>query len=60
MATKERFCFYCGDSMGFIEDRFYERRDSCGKLACAREEREALQEDRENAHRELDERMGWD
>jgi hypothetical protein len=59
MTTKERFCWYCGDSMGLIESRYYDRRDTCGKLECQREERAAYQEEREEAHRELDERMGW-
>jgi hypothetical protein len=59
MATKERFCFYCGKSLGFIEDRNYDRRDSCGSRECMHEEREAFIEEREEAHRDLDERMGW-
>jgi hypothetical protein len=59
MAIKERFCWWCGESMGDIDSRYYDRRDVCGKLECAREARDADQEDREEAHRELDERNGW-
>ena len=59
MATKERFCFNCGESMGFIEDRYYDRRDCCGKRECARVDQEMYREEREEAHRDLDERMGW-
>jgi hypothetical protein len=30
MASKERFCDNCGDSMGFIDDRYYIPGDCCG------------------------------
>lgn len=56
---KERFCFYCGESMGFIENRHYDRRDSCGKRECAREERDAAEAEREEAHERLDRDNGW-
>jgi hypothetical protein len=45
--------------MGFIEAKYYDRRDTCGKLVCEREARDAAQEEREEAHRDLDESMGW-
>jgi len=59
MAAKERFCWCCGESMGVIESRYYDRMDTCGKAACLREEQDAHRAEREQAHEELDERMGW-
>ena len=59
MAVKERFCWACGESIGLIDSRYYDRLDTCGKLSCQREEREAHREEREQAHRDLDERMGY-
>jgi hypothetical protein len=58
--VKERFCAQCGESLGFIENRHYESGDTCGKLQCQRDARDAASAEREDAHRELDERMGWD
>lgn len=57
---KERFCWVCGVSMGFIENRYYDRMDSCGATECAREERDAHAEEREEAHRDLNRWMGYD
>ena len=59
MSLKERFCYVCGESLGEIDARNYDRRDTCGKLSCDREIREEDREHREEAHRDLDERMGW-
>ncbi len=59
MATKERFCWHCGDSMGFIADAYCERRMTCGKRECDREAREAERGDREEAHERLDRDKGW-
>ncbi len=54
---RERFCPYCGESMGILD--YVEKYDSCGKQECAREARNQLEADREEAHREVDERMGF-
>ena len=59
MSKKQRYCWVCGEDMGFVEDQYYDRRDTCGKHACEREAREAACEEREEAHRDLDDRMGW-
>lgn len=59
MSGKQRYCWVCGGGMGFIEAKYYDRRDTCGKLVCEREARDAAQEEREEAHRDLDESMGW-
>jgi hypothetical protein len=55
--ARERFCYYCGDSMGVYAD--YDRYDTCGQPKCDREVRDAIMEEREEAHRELDQRNGW-
>ena len=57
--ARERFCFNCGASLGVIEARLYDSRDTCGALECEREARDAYQQEREEAHRELDEQRGW-
>lgn len=56
---KERFCWYCGESMGPIDSKYYDRTDTCGRPDCEREARLAAVEERADAHRELDDRMGW-
>lgn len=57
--SRERFCAYCGESLGFIEDRYYERNDTCGKLECDRVMRDDAAAEREEAHEQLDRDMGW-
>jgi hypothetical protein len=59
MSGKQRYCWVCGDDMGVIDDRHYDRRDTCGKVTCEREAKDAAQEEREQAHRDLDDRLGW-
>jgi len=56
---KERFCANCGDSLGHIESRHYDRRDTCGKLACEREARDEIAAERADAHEQLDRDGGW-
>lgn len=57
--AKMRHCFYCGDEMGVIEDKYYESRDTCGKRECEREAQDAFAEEREEAHDRLDRDMGY-
>jgi hypothetical protein len=57
--NKMRHCWNCGAELGEIEDRLYDRTDTCGARECERALRETLQEEREDAHRQLDEDMGW-
>lgn len=54
-----RHCPYCGEDMGFIEDRYYERTDPCGKPSCNREAADVAREEREEAHDQLDREQGW-
>lgn len=58
-APKMRRCWNCGTEMGLIEDRHYERRDTCGKRECEREARDEAQAEREDAHEQLDRDGSW-
>ena len=57
--AKMRFCWNCGAELGMFTDRQYDRRDTCGARECDREARNQDMEERERAHEELDDRMGW-
>lgn len=57
MAPKMRHCFFCGEELGVFD--YHEPLDTCGKPECDRAARDARQEEREEAHRDLNERMGW-
>ena len=54
-----RYCCWCGDAIGLIEDRHYDRSDTCGKSECEREARHAARDERAEAHEQLDRDMGW-
>lgn len=54
-----RHCWNCGDDMGFIENRHYDYMDTCGRQECDRAVRDALAEERDEAHEQLDRDMGW-
>lgn len=41
MTMKERFCWFCDESMGVIKSKDYRSDDTCGKLECEREARYA-------------------
>lgn len=55
---KIRHCWYCGADMGFIENRYYDRGDTCGKQECDRAARDAHAEEREEAHDRVDDYYG--
>lgn len=57
--SRERHCCVCGASLGMIEARHYQRDDTCGKLECDREMRDAHAAERAEAHERLDRDMGW-
>lgn len=59
VTIKMRYCWMCGKEMGMIDSRYYDRGDTCGEMECAREERDADRAEREEAHRDFNERMGW-
>ena len=54
---KMRHCFNCGEELGVYAD--YDPLDTCGKLECNRAASDALAGERYEAHRKLDEDMGW-
>lgn len=57
--SRERHCWNCGDSMGVIENRYYDRTDTCGKSECEREARYQRNAERDEAHEQLDRDLGW-
>ena len=56
---KMQHCFNCGAELG-VYAKLSRDHDTCGKIECEREARDAYAQEREEAHRDLDERMGWD
>ena len=58
--AKMRHCWVCGEELGVIENRFYDRMDTCGKSECNREAQDAYRAERDEAHEKLDRDMGWD
>lgn len=60
MAVKMRHCWYCGAELGEIEDHLYDRSDTCGSRKCDRALREQAEEEREDAHRQLDRDLGYE
>jgi len=59
MNTIERFCWICGRSMGFLADKYWLPRDTCGMRECERAARDADRQEREESHEQLDRDMGW-
>jgi hypothetical protein len=55
---KVRHCWNCGANMGFIENRYFDRMDTCGARDCEREARNAFEEDRQAAHDAVDDYYG--
>lgn len=56
---RERHCWCCGESMGIIQDRHYDRGDTCGQPQCERAARDAASMERDDAHERLDRDNGW-
>jgi hypothetical protein len=57
---KMRYCFFCGAELGYLLAVLeWQPSDTCGAIECEREARAAAQEEREEAHRKLDEDMGY-
>ncbi len=54
------YCFNCGEEIGIYEGKQRQRdMDTCGKQECDREARDALAQEREEAHEQLDRDMGY-
>lgn len=56
---RRHLCAYCGADMGDYDRRTCEPTDVCGERECMRWYRDAMQEEREEAHDRLDRDMGW-
>lgn len=56
---KERYCWNCGDSMGLIQDKHYDTRDTCGKPMCEREAGYAADAERFEEHERIDRDQNW-
>jgi hypothetical protein len=57
--VRMRYCCICGDMMGVIEAKYYDSRDTCGKMSCDREMRDAQEAERAEAHEQLDRDRGY-
>ena len=57
--AKMRHCWNCGAEMGVIENKYYDSRDTCGKIECQREAQYVAEAERSEAHEQLDRDMGW-
>jgi hypothetical protein len=57
--AKMRYCWYCGDELGVIENKHYDRMDTCGKTECERARRQADQDEHDELHEKLDRDLGW-
>lgn len=55
---KMKHCAWCGDELG-MGDGWLSEPESCGKPECNREVRGMMQQEREEAHEQLDRNMGW-
>lgn len=54
---KMRHCFYCGDELGCYAD--YDPLDTCGKAECNRAASDAVAQEHDEAHEQLDRDRGW-
>lgn len=53
-----RHCWNCGADMGFIENRYWDQLDVCGKIECHRAQQDAFASDRQAAHDAVDDYYG--
>lgn len=56
---KMQNCCWCGEELG-VYDAPYNHADTCGNRECDREARGMHEEQREQAHHDLDQQMGLD
>lgn len=59
MARKVSHCEYCGDALGRDVEKWPGEIVTCGKRECVRYERDCHQQEREEAHEQLDRDMGY-
>jgi hypothetical protein len=55
---KMRHCFNCGAELGMFAD--YDPLDICGARDCERAAQDAVRQQHDEAHDQLDRDMGWD
>jgi hypothetical protein len=55
--AKMRHCFNCGAEIGIHAQ--HDPLDTCGAHECEREARNCEQQERDDAHHEIDRNMGW-
>ncbi len=58
-AAFRRIAIAAWAEMGLIDDRYFDRRDTCGRTECERAARDAEQAEREEAHERLDRDLGY-
>jgi len=56
--AKMRYCFNCGAQLGVYAD--YDPLDDCGKRECQRAAHDAIRQERDEAHEQLDRDRGWE
>lgn len=59
-SARMRQCCVCGKEIGVLQERYYDRNDTCGGIECDREMRDQFAAERDEAHEKLDRDMGWD
>lgn len=57
MSERERFCPVCGESLGIL--KWIDPHETCGKRECEREMRYAADQERADAHEQLDDELGY-
>ena len=56
---KMHYCFNCGDELGAYGDFYGDRFEACSRGECQNAERDARQQEREEAHEQLDRDLGY-
>lgn len=59
MSREIHQCEYCGEELGYSVKKWPGELVTCGKPECLRYERDCYQEEREEAHRQLDRDLGY-
>ena len=57
--AKVKHCESCGADLFTPQTRFYGEMVTCGSSECEREARDSEQQQREEAHEQLDRDLGW-
>lgn len=57
--AKMRYCCNCGAELGVWESKYYDAMDTCGARECDRAVSDALEQERAEAHEQLDRDLGY-